>query len=82
MADAWLVGINSKLYDSLSDKQQEAITKAGEEVQQWNVEFMEKEDQKALDTLKKTVWNTMTFQRKTVKNLLKFLNLAMTNLKS
>lgn len=52
MADAWLVGINSKLYDSLSDKQQEAITKAGEEVQQWNVEFMEKEDQKALDTLK------------------------------
>lgn len=51
MADAWLVGINSKLFDSLSEKQQEAITKAGEEVQSWNVDFMEEEDQKALDTL-------------------------------
>lgn len=51
MADAWLVGINSKLFDSLSTKQQEAITKAGDEVQQWNVDFMEKEDSKALQTL-------------------------------
>lgn len=51
MADAWLVGINSKLFDGLSEKQQEAITKAGEEVQSWNVDFMEEEDQKALDTL-------------------------------
>ncbi|HEY9575735.1 MAG TPA: DctP family TRAP transporter solute-binding subunit [Lachnospiraceae bacterium] len=53
MADAWLVGINSKLFDKLSEKQQKAILKAGEEVQQWNVEFMEKEDKNALDTLLK-----------------------------
>ena len=51
MADAWLVGINSSVYDGLSEKQQEAITKAGEEVQQWNVDFMEKEDETALQTL-------------------------------
>ena len=51
MADAWLVGINSKLFDGLSDNQKEAIQKAGEEVQQWNVEFMEKEDETALETL-------------------------------
>lgn len=51
MADAWLVGINSKLFDGLTDVQKEAITKAGEEVQQWNVEFMEKEDETALQTL-------------------------------
>ena len=51
MADAWLVGINSAVFDGLSEKQQEAITKAGEEVQQWNVDFMEKEDETALQTL-------------------------------
>lgn len=51
MADAWLVGINSKLFDSLSDNQKEAIKKAGEEVQQWNVDFMATEDEKALQTL-------------------------------
>ena len=51
MADAWLVGINSTLFDSLSANQQEAITKAGQEVQQWNVEFMDKENQTALQTL-------------------------------
>lgn len=51
MADAWLVGINSKLFEGLSEEQQNAITKAGAEVQQWNVEFMEKEDETALQTL-------------------------------
>ncbi len=51
MADAWLVGINSKLFEELSDVQKDAITKAGEEVQQWNVEFMEAEDATALETL-------------------------------
>lgn len=51
MADAWLVGINSKLYDGLTDVQKEAITKAGEEVQQWNVEFMAAEDENALQAL-------------------------------
>lgn len=51
MADAWLVGINSKLYEGLTDVQKEAITKAGEEVQQWNVDFMAAEDETALQTL-------------------------------
>lgn len=51
MADAWLVGINSKFFEGLSEAEQAAILKAGEEVQQWNVEFMEKEDQNALQTL-------------------------------
>ena len=51
MADAWLVGINSEVFKGLSEKQQDAITKAGEEVQQWNVDFMEKEDETALQTL-------------------------------
>lgn len=51
MADAWLVGINSKLFEGLSEKQQEAIKKAGDEVQQWNVDFMDKEDETALQTL-------------------------------
>lgn len=51
MADAWLVGINSSLFEGLSDNQKEAIQKAGEEVQQWNVDFMEEEDATALETL-------------------------------
>lgn len=51
MADAWLVGINSDLLDGLSDNQKEAIRKAGEEVQQWNVDFMEEQDEDALQTL-------------------------------
>jgi len=51
MADAWLVGINSGLFNGLSDKQKEAIQKAGEEVQQWNVEFMKEKDATALQTL-------------------------------
>lgn len=51
MADAWLVGMNSKLFESLSENQKEAITKAGQEVQEWNVDFMETEDEKALQTL-------------------------------
>ena len=51
MADAWLVGINDKLFEGLSDEQKTAIEKAGEEVQQWNVDFMDKEDGTALQTL-------------------------------
>lgn len=51
MADAWVVGINSGLFDKLSENQQQALKKAGEEVQIWNVEFMEKEDEVALKTL-------------------------------
>lgn len=51
MADAWLVGFNKNKFETLSTEQQEAIRKAGEEVQQWNVEFMEREDEIALQTL-------------------------------
>ncbi len=51
MADAWLVGINSSFYETLTQEQQDAITKAGQEVQQWNVDMMEEQDQVALKTL-------------------------------
>ncbi|MDO4619249.1 MAG: DctP family TRAP transporter solute-binding subunit [Lachnospiraceae bacterium] len=51
MADAWLVGINSKLFEGLTEEQQAAITKAGEEVQQWNVDMMAEQDKIALQTL-------------------------------
>lgn len=51
MADAWLVGINSKKFESLDPTQQEAIKKAGQEVQQWNVDFMASEDEVALQSL-------------------------------
>ncbi|MCR5537423.1 MAG: DctP family TRAP transporter solute-binding subunit [Succinivibrio sp.] len=51
MADAWLVGINSKFFKGLDDKQKEAILKAGAEVQQWNVDMMAEKDKVALQTL-------------------------------
>ena len=51
MADAWVVGINSKVFDGLTDEQKAAIEKAGEEVQQWNVDMMAEQDQVALKTL-------------------------------
>lgn len=51
MADAWLVGINSKFFDKLDDKQKEAILKAGAEVQQWNVDMMAEQDKVALKSL-------------------------------
>jgi TRAP-type C4-dicarboxylate transport system substrate-binding protein len=51
MADAWLVGINSKKFESLSQTQQDAIKKAGDEVQQWNVDYMNEKDEEALQTL-------------------------------
>jgi tripartite ATP-independent transporter DctP family solute receptor len=51
MADAWLVGINSKFYEGLTDEQKAAIDKAGQEVQQWNVDMMAEQDKVALQTL-------------------------------
>lgn len=51
MADAWVVGINGKFFDSLTQEQKDAIMKAGEEVQQWNVDMMAEQDQVALKTL-------------------------------
>lgn len=51
MADAWVVGINSRVFKGLDDTQRAAIEKAGAEVQQWNVDMMAREDQVALKTL-------------------------------
>ena len=51
MADAWVVGINSRVFKGLDEKQRAAIEKAGAEVQQWNVDMMAREDQVALKTL-------------------------------
>ncbi|MDD3139455.1 MAG: DctP family TRAP transporter solute-binding subunit [Lachnospiraceae bacterium] len=51
MADVWLVGINSKFYAGLTQEQQDAINKAGDEVQQWNVDMMAEKDQLALSSL-------------------------------
>ena len=51
MADAWLVGVNSKFFEGLTQEQQDAITKAAEEVQQWNVDYMDSENGTALQTL-------------------------------
>ncbi|MBR2207629.1 MAG: DctP family TRAP transporter solute-binding subunit [Synergistaceae bacterium] len=41
MADAWVVGINTKFFKKLSKKEQFAIERAGDEVQEWNVKMME-----------------------------------------
>ena len=45
------VGINSKFYEGLTDEQKAAIDKAGQEVQQWNVDMMAEQDKVALQTL-------------------------------
>ena len=51
MADAWVVGINTKFFKKLSKKEQFAIERAGDEVQEWNVKMMEEQDKIALQTL-------------------------------
>lgn len=82
MADAWLVGINSNLFKSLSKEQQDAINKAGEEVQKWNVDFMEKEDEKALQTLLDNGMEYNELSAENRENLLKYQNHAMENSKN
>ena len=51
MADAWVVGINTKFFKGLSEKEQKALERAGEEVQEWNVKMMAENDKKAVQTL-------------------------------
>lgn len=51
MADAWVVGVNSSFMNGLTKEQQDALLKAGEEVQQWNVDYMAAQDKTALKTL-------------------------------
>lgn len=51
MADAWVVGMNDKLYGKLSAEQQEAVEKAASEIQTWNVEMMAEKNDEALAQL-------------------------------
>ena len=51
MADVWLVGINTKFFKKLSAKQRNAIERAGEEVQQWNVTMIAEKDRGVLKAL-------------------------------
>ena len=52
---------------------QDAINKAGEEVQKWNVDFMEKEDEKALQTL---LDNGMEYNELSAENREKFVEVS------
>lgn len=73
MADAWLVGINSKKFESLTQAQKEAILKAGEEVQSWNVDFIKKEDKTGLEVLTE---NGMIYNEISSQNRQKFIDIA------
>ena len=72
MADAWLVGFNTAKFDKLTDEQKNAITKAGEEVREWNVEFMEKKIRPLFRHCLTTVWNIMKFLPRTASCLSTF----------
>lgn len=73
MADAWLVGYNKAKFEKLTPEQQEAIRKAGEEVQQWNVDFMAKEDETALQTL---LDNGMEYNEVSAEDRQKFVEIS------
>ena len=51
MADVWVVGINTKFLKKLTAKERQAVERAGEEVQDWNVKMMAEQDKLALKTL-------------------------------
>ena len=51
MADVWLVGINTRFFKELSPKEQDAIKRAGHEVQEWNVGMMAENDKKVVQEL-------------------------------
>ena len=73
MADAWVVGINSRVFKGLDDTQKAAIEKAGAEVQQWNVDMMAREDQVALKTLED---NGMVSNPVTPESMQKFIDVS------
>ena len=73
MAVDWLGGNKTAKVDKLTDEQKNAITKAGEEVQQWNVEFMEKKDQTALQTL---LDNGMEYNEVSAENRQLFIDIS------
>lgn len=52
IADAWVVGMNTNRLKGLSDSQQEALSKAAGEMQQWYVDYQAENDGKMLDLLK------------------------------
>ncbi len=52
IADAWVAGMNTKRLKGLSDSQQEALSKAATELQQWYVDYQAENDGKMLDLLK------------------------------
>jgi len=51
MADVWLVGINTKIFNKLTEKERKALERAGEEVQEWNVKMIAEKDKNVLETL-------------------------------
>jgi len=53
MADVWLAGINTKFFKKLSAKERNAIERAGEEVQEWNVNMITEQEKFVLETLLK-----------------------------
>lgn len=73
MADAWLVGINSKKFDSLTQAQKDAFIKAGKEVQEWNVQFMEQEDKTGLEVL---IENGMEYNEVSPQDRNEFIKIA------
>lgn len=51
MADGWIVGINTKKYNELSDTQKKVLSDVTAEMQGWKVDYDSTQDKKALDTL-------------------------------
>jgi TRAP-type transport system periplasmic protein len=51
MADGWVVGINQKKFDSLSEEQQKILTEATEEIQGWALDYDENEAESAIKLL-------------------------------
>ncbi|MBD1379793.1 DctP family TRAP transporter solute-binding subunit [Metabacillus arenae] len=52
MADAWVVGINSKKFNQLSEDQQKILLDAVKEVQSWKLDYDEKETEETIEFLK------------------------------
>ncbi|MCR5536762.1 MAG: DctP family TRAP transporter solute-binding subunit [Succinivibrio sp.] len=53
MADAWILGINTKFFESLTDKQRQALQKAGDELHGWNAEKLQGNTQEKIRILER-----------------------------
>lgn len=73
MADAWVVGINSDKLQSLSQEQQDALTKAAEECQQWYVDYQASTD---ADMLKLLTDNGMQYNDLTEEGKAEFVAIS------